>query len=213
MIVYLKGTILNREPGRIFLNTGNIGYAIYLDMRTECSLKAVGEVQELYTAHIIREQEQSMYGFDSLLKLEVFELLMCANKVGPKVALSFISALEPQEILKATVNKDIKRFGKIPGAGPKILAQVILDCEKKALRLAEKYQLFGQSELKDLGVLSISEEETTLYPEVFEALKRLGFTPSEIKISLESVKKSARPGAGTEEVLSACLRYFYAQKL
>ncbi len=212
MIVYLKGTILNREPGRIFLNTGNIGYAIHLDMRTECSLKSVGEVQELYTAHIIREQEQSMYGFDSLIKLEVFELLMCANKVGPKVALSFISAMEPEDILRAITNKDVKGFGKIPGAGPKILAQVLLDCEKKALRLAEKYQMFGLQELKKLGVPTPTDD-LNLYPEVAEALKRLGFTPSEIRICLESIQKTTKIGAATEEILSTCLRFFYSQKL
>ena len=80
MISYVKGILLLREPGRVILNTGNLGFTIRVDQITELQMSAVGEQQELYTYHVIGDKEMSLYGFDSLLKLEVFELLLAANK-------------------------------------------------------------------------------------------------------------------------------------
>ena len=81
MISYVKGILLLREPGRVILNTGNLGFTIRVDQITELQMSAVGEQQrELYTYHVVGDKEMSLYGFDSLLKLEVFELLLAANK-------------------------------------------------------------------------------------------------------------------------------------
>ncbi len=68
MISYVKGVLLLREPGRVILNTGNLGFTIRVDQITEIQMSAVGQEQELYTYHVVGDKEMSLYGFDSLLK-------------------------------------------------------------------------------------------------------------------------------------------------
>lgn len=206
MISYVKGTLLLREPGRVILNTGNLGFTIQVDQITEVKMAAVGKEQELYTYHVIGDKEMSLYGFDSLLKLELFELLLSANKVGPKIALSFLSSAAPEEVLKSILSKDVKSFGKVSGAGKKILSQVILDCFDKAARLAEKIGLIVD------GKTSGEEESTQLeiYDTVGLALRQLGFTASEIRHSLKHIEgMPSRAAMAEEEVVQECLKYFY----
>ncbi|MCJ8345458.1 helix-hairpin-helix domain-containing protein, partial [bacterium] len=146
MISYIKGKLLLREPSRVIVSTGNLGYSISLDQKTELTLSGVGSEVELYTYQVVRETELSLYGFDSLMKLEVFELLLKANKVGPKVAIGFLSSLTPIDILKCIHSGDPKSFGKVSGAGPKLIMRVILDCQAKSKRLMEKYGVFVSGE-------------------------------------------------------------------
>lgn len=207
MISYVKGILLLREPGRVILNTGNLGFTIRVDQITELQMSAVGEEQELYTYHVVGDKEMSLYGFDSLLKLEVFELLLAANKVGPKIALSFLSALAPEDIIRSILSKDPKTFGKIVGAGKKILSQVILDCHDKANRLAEKVGLIAALENDlDEAVPSSENQSDTVY----SALKQLGFTASEIRSSLMHVEGLKSMSSMTQEdVVQECLKFFY----
>ena len=207
MISYVKGVLLLREPGRVILNTGNLGFTIRVDQITEIQMSAVGQEQELYTYHVIGDKEMSLYGFDSLLKLEVFELLLAANKVGPKIALNFLSTLSPEDIIRSILSKDPKNFGKIVGAGKKILSQVILDCHDKARRLAEKVGLVTNLENELLEENSKLENDNNT---VSSALKQLGFTASEIRRSVkyvDNLKNTAN--LSQEEIVQECLKYFY----
>ena len=207
MISYVKGVLLLREPGRVILNTGNLGFTIQVDQITEVKMSAVGHEQELYTYHVVGDKEMSLYGFDSLLKLEVFELLLAANKVGPKIALNFLSCLSPEDIIRSILSKDPKNFGKITVAGKKILSQVILDCHDKAARLAEKVGL-----LVDVNVDAKKVETNSLLGNdmVNTALKQLGFTASEIRSSVQYVESLNRQADMTqEETVQECLKYFY----
>ncbi len=214
MIVHLSGTILHREPGRVFVNTGSVGYAVQLDWKTETRMGKVGSPVEVFTCQIVRENDLALYGFGTLLQLEVFELLMHASKVGPKVALGFLNVLNPQEILEAILSGEVKSFGKVPGAGPKTLSQVILDCRLKARRLMEKHQLNPSltSLAPSLKNLERTSEET-LDGALSEGLARLGFTPSEIRSCLKELGQGRGfAKLSTEEQLSSALKWFFQQK-
>ncbi len=207
MISYIKGLLLLREPGRVIVNTGNLGFSVRLDQKTELKIGPTASEVELFTFQVIRENEWSLYGFDSLLKLETFEVLLSANKVGPKIALSFLSTLTPEKILESVLSGDAKSFGKIPGAGPKLLSQVILDCQKKSKRLSEKYGLsFG-------GDLTPKEELPISDPTVIEALLQLGFTRTEARDSMNhTLTVKGSQNFDQEQQISECLKYFYQKK-
>lgn len=207
MISYVKGILLLREPGRVIINTGTLGFTIKVDQGTEVKMAAVGQEQELFTFHVIGDKEMSLYGFDSLLKLEVFELLLCANKVGPKIALSFLSSASPEDLLRSILSKEVKSFGKVAGAGKKILSQVILDCHDKANRLAEKIGLIITETVEYEESISNSAKDST----VSMALRQLGFTASEIKRSMKYVDQlKFRSKMSQEDVVQECLKYFYS---
>ena len=205
MISYVKGILLLREPGRVILNTGNLGFTIQVDQITEVKMSAVGQEQELYTFHVVGDKEMSLYGFDSLFKLEVFELLLAANKVGPKIALNFLSCLSPEDIVRSILSKDTKSFGKITGAGKKILSQVILDCHDKSVRLAEKVGLLADVDPKEVETITSAGSDM-----VSTALKQLGFTASEIRSSMKYVQGLSNQAEMKQEtIIQECLKYFY----
>ncbi|MCO4781230.1 MAG: Holliday junction branch migration protein RuvA [Candidatus Cloacimonetes bacterium] len=214
MISYIKGKLLLREPSRVIVSTGNLGYSISLDQKTELTLGGVGTEVELYTYQVVRETELSLYGFDSLMKLELFELLLKANKVGPKVAISFLSSLSPQDILKCIESGDPKSFGKVSGAGPKLMMRVILDCQAKGKRLMEKYGIFTTEDSAQLESGEIVNSGNYDGEIIKDALITLGFTSSEIKDSLKEVgKKRGANSFNSESMISECLKYFYSKKL
>lgn len=209
MISYLKGIILHREPGKVILRNESVGFTVFVDQNTEINMKKTGEEQELFTSLQIRENEWKIFGFDSLRKLEVFDLLLNANKIGPRLALSFLSSLPAEHIIQAIVEKNNKGFGKISGVGEKLQKQVILDCLKGAERLAEKYGIVCRKEIPDAEDEAPNTAITA--SGVAEALQRLGFTNSEIRRSLKSVKEMKSFEKMTEsQILSACLRSFSA---
>jgi Holliday junction DNA helicase RuvA len=205
MIAYLKGRILFREPGRIILSTGNIGYNIFLDAKSQLSMKPDSEEQEFFISQIVRENEVTLYGFDSLFKLEIFEMLLSANKIGPKLALSFLSSLQPKDVITAVLSGDASSFGKIHGVGKKLLSQVILDCMVKAERIAEKHGIQSDSREE----LAVSEVQSKLANASFAntALKQLGFTGREIKLALDKVsEKRGAASMSDEQIISECLK-------
>jgi len=208
MISYIKGQVLLREPGRIILNTGTMGFSVYLDQKTELKIGGVGSEEELYTFQVFRDGEPTLFGFDTLLKLEAFELLLNANKVGPRTALSVLSVLSPEELLSCLIDGEVKGFGKIPGVGKKLLSQMLLDCADGAGRISEKYGI-------KITVPNVVEEveKPVSDPTVEGALRQLGFTATEVKRSLKHISGMKDfSGLDQEGKISECLKYFYQNK-
>lgn len=207
MISYIKGMVLLREPGRIILNTGMMGYSVFLDQKTELKIGGVGSEEELYTFQVFRDGEPTLFGFDSLLKLEVFELLLKANKVGPKTAISVLSVLSPEELLSCLQDGEVSNFGKIPGVGKKLLQQMQLDCAAGAGRISEKYGM------KTRSVNVPVEEIVKTDPTVETALRQLGFTATEVKKSLKHLNGIKNFQALDQETkISECLKFFYQSR-
>lgn len=207
MISYLKGVVLHRRPGYAIIHCGSVGFSVFTDLDTEINMAKCGEEQALFTSLQVRENELRLFGFDSLAKLETFDLLLNANKVGPKVALNFISALSVEQIIQAIIEKNHKKFGKISGVGAKTQQQVILDCQKGAEILAERHNISYQ---KNIAAEAPSEEPMTeIDSGVVEALQRLGFTNSEIRRSIKACQATKGYNMMTEsQILSTCLRFF-----
>lgn len=207
MISYIKGRVLLREPGRIILNTGMLGYSVYLDQKTELKIGGVGSEEELFTFQVFRDGEPTLFGFDSLLKLEVFELLLKANKVGPKTAISVLSILSPEELLGSLLDGEVSSFGKIPGVGKKLLQQMVLDCATGASRISEKYGI------KIENTNARMEEQVKTDPTVETALRQLGFTTTEVKHSLRHLNGVKNFQALDQETkIAECLKFFYQNK-
>ena len=114
--------------------------------------------------------------------------------------------MPPEDIIRSILGKDPKTFGKIVGAGKKILSQVILDCHDKASRLAEKVGLIAapENDLNETVPSSKNQSDT-----VYSSVEAIGFTVSEIRSSLRHVEEFKSMSSMTQEdVVQECLKFF-----
>lgn len=133
MLSYLSGQIKHSDEKFVILNTGNIGYKVFVTPRTIQLLKKkkTGEKIELFTHLQIREDAHELYGFLTYEELEFFGLVISVQGVGPKAGLRIMSEASVLEIKKALVRSDVEFFDKIPGIGRKKAKKFVIELQDK----------------------------------------------------------------------------------
>lgn len=162
MYTYLKGIITEIEPTFVALEINSIGYLII----TPNSFRyRIGEETKIYIHHYLREDMDNLYGFASKLERDLFIDLISVSGIGPKSALAILSLGNPEKILLAIDNSDVKFLTQFPGIGPKSAQQIILDLKGKLA--------------KDI---TVNKED-----EVSEALRALGYSVKEINKAVKNL--------------------------
>ena len=127
MISYIKGTLERRAESYIIIETGGIGYRIFVSPATLAKLPQTGAEAKVYTYFSVKEDGMSLYGFSSVEEQEMFNKLLTVSGVGPKGALGFLSVMKPSEIVMAILSDDVKTLSKAPGVGRKTANLVVGD--------------------------------------------------------------------------------------
>ena len=197
MIAYIKGTLERRAESYIIIETGGIGYQIFVSPATLAKLPQTGEMVKVFTYFSVKEDGVSLYGFASAEEQEMFHKLLTVSGVGPKGALGFLSQLTPQEIILAIISEDVKTLSKAPGVGRKTAQRVILELKDKfkteeALSMGEELQ----------GVAETSGGGDAKF-EAIDAMTALGYSRSE---AAKAVNAVAAEGMSTEDILKAALK-------
>jgi Holliday junction DNA helicase RuvA len=159
VISFLEGEIAERSGTRVVIAVGGVGYDIQVPASTAAKLPALGRRARVFTRMVVRDDAMTLFGFGSPEERELFDLLVTVNGVGPKVALSFLSALTPDAFRRAVAAGDLAALTLVPGVGKKVAQRVVLDLKDK---------LGGEVVFVD-GPLA----------DVREALLSLGLTPQE----------------------------------
>jgi Holliday junction DNA helicase RuvA len=191
VIASLRGRLADVLPDGAVIDVGGVGYRVYLTPKALASLPRGGEVL-VHTVTYVREDALSLYGFLSADERHVFEQLLGASGVGPKLALALLSVHSPDALRRAVNAGDADALTLVPGIGRKGAARLILDLKGK----------FG-----DAAGLELPSDPASrpAYAEVREALGALGYAPTEVKTALESLPDDA--GAlPTQELLRLALR-------
>ena len=131
MIEYIKGitAYLNEEYAAV--ETSGIAYKVYITSRAAGVLKK-GEDVTLYTyMNITQQYEVILYGFLQLSERQMFEKLISVSGVGPKAAMSILSAMSLSQITTALVSNDSKSFSRANGVGPKTANRIVLELRDK----------------------------------------------------------------------------------
>lgn len=132
MISRLRGRLMRRDVGVVELMTaGGVGYELEIPLGVFERLPAEGSELELHVYQVVREDAVSLYGFHDLAERTMFARLLTASGVGPRLALSILSALPPERIVRAILEKDVLTLRRIPGLGAK-------KAERLALELADR---------------------------------------------------------------------------
>ncbi|MGN0135586.1 Holliday junction branch migration protein RuvA [Anaerotignum sp.] len=197
MISYIKGTLERRAESYIIIETGGIGYQIFVSPATLAKLPRTGEEAKVFTYFSVKEDGVSLYGFATAEEQEMFHRLLTVSGVGPKGALGFLSQLTPQEIIMAILSEDVKTLSKAPGVGRKTAQRVILELKD---RFKTEDALFLGEELQDIVETSLDGDAKF---EAIEAMTALGYSRSE---AAKAVNGAAAEGMSTEDILKAALK-------
>ena len=178
MFAYIKGSLEQKSNNYVVIDVGGIGYKIFMATKAIETLGEIGEIVKVHTHYYVREDNISLYGFNTNEELRMFELLLQVSGIGAKSAIAMLSEISPSSFALAVISDDISQLVKIPGIGKKTAARIVLELKDK-LKTEE-------SITKTEGVkLSITNEEET--SEAIAALQVLGYTKREIEKALENV--------------------------
>ena len=178
MFAYIKGSLEQKSNNYVVIDVGGIGYKIFMATKAIETLGEIGKVVKVHTHYYVREDNISLYGFNTNEELRMFQLLLQVSGIAAKSAIAMLSEISPSSFALAVISDDISQLVKIPGIGKKTAARIVLELKDK---LKTEEAITKTEEVK----LSITNEEET--SEAIAALQVLGYTKREIEKALENV--------------------------
>lgn len=192
MIGRLRGIILEKQAPLLLVDVAGIGYEVLAPMSTfYCLPECLQEVQ-LFTHLLVREDAQILYGFFAERERRLFRALIKVNGVGPKVALSILSGIEPDQFVACIRADDTRRLIGIPGIGKKTAERLIVELRNS---LAQ-WESTGSSDTANQGA-------NDAFQEAISALTALGYKTNEAKRSITQIYK---PDLSSEKLIRLALQ-------
>lgn len=204
MFSYIKGLLTEVMEDRIVVETGGVGWNIYVPLSVLDRLPGIGQELKVYTSFQVREDAMTLYGFLSRQDQEMFRLLLGVNGVGPKAALGILSVMRPDDLRIAVISEDVKGISRAPGIGAKTAKRVILDLKDK-IRMEDVLPAGREAEEGMPGGDVFGESDDGAAKEAIQALVALGYSLSEATKAVRQVK--SKEGMTAEAILKASLKY------
>lgn len=175
MIGRLRGTIIEKQPPKVLIEVGGVGYEVFMPMTCFYELPDNGQEVIVLTHFVVREDAQILYGFNQEQERELFRELIKVNGVGPKLALAILSGMSAQQFISAVEQGEIKTLVKLPGVGTKTAERLIVEMKDRLKRFAE--QLSPISTVIEASCVKKSSNQ--IESEAVSALIALGYKPQE----------------------------------
>ena len=190
MIAYLRGKIKNKGQGYIILDVRDVGYKVFVN-ETVYTESDIGKETEFYIYQNVREDSLSLFGFNALDQLEMFELLLSISGIGPKSALGVLGIASTEDIKDSIARGDSSLLTKVSGIGKKTAERVVLDLREKVGRITHNTQ-----HTTDGGGMIASGDE-------IDALMALGYSMMQARDALRQVDSDIKDSG---ERIKAALR-------
>ena len=189
MISFLRGKIKNKGQGYIILDVRDVGYKVFVNEAVYAELDTEQEA-EFYIYQHVREDSLSLFGFNALDQLEMFELLLSISGIGPKSALGVLGIASTEDIKDSIARGDSSLLTKVSGIGKKTAERVVLDLRDKVARVAN-----GEQSAASKGMLASGDE--------IDALMALGYSMMQARDALRQVDSDVKDSG---ERIKAALR-------
>jgi len=200
MIAWLEGNLREKAPTRIVLDVQGVGYELLVPLSTFETLPDLGKTVSILVHTAVREDAIQLFGFATPLEKELFHLLLRANRVGPKLAQSILSGMQPQRLLRLLREADAKGLRQAPGIGPKLAERIAVELRDEAEKLAGR--------LASSGVDAATSEMAPIDPaeELLSALTNLGYPATQAGRVVDAALAEASPDSGLEDLIRVALR-------
>jgi len=195
VIAHLTGAVRRAGTDFVVVDVGGVGYMVSVSTTTRQLLPPPGGEIELHIHTHVREDQLALYGFASAAELDMFEMLIQVDGVGPKVGLNILGAASLEVLKRAIVNEDAAPIRRASGVGQRTAAKVIIELKPRLDAVAELEAVPRAAALAGDGVVPKAVES---------ALRNLGFSSQEARVGIESVDWKSTPN--TQEALAVALK-------
>ncbi len=195
MISYLFGKVVEKHESSAIIDVNDIGYSVSMPSGDVAQLTS-GESVKINTYFYVRDGQPELYGFLIKESLNYFNKLIQISGVGPKAAISVLSALAPQDLALAIISEDVKAITRAQGVGTKMAQRIILELKGK---IDTQEAVFQGDKTVNIKGASTFKPET----EAVNALIALGASPS---LAQKTVMQIAMDGMETEDIIKEALR-------
>lgn len=179
MIAYLSGVVREVREGSAVVVAGGVGYEVQCPSSTLGRLK-VGEVAELSTRFVVREDAQLLFGFSDADSLKLFDLLTGVSGVGPKLGLALLSAMPPSAVAQGLLSGDVKLLSSVSGVGKKTAERLVLELQNKVPEHLAAGAAAGSG-------ARAARVDSTAGRDAVDALLALGFREAQVRAAVSEL--------------------------
>jgi Holliday junction DNA helicase RuvA len=197
MIGLLRGIILEKQPPQLLLDVNGVGYEIDAPMSTFYHLPDIGQQVTLHTHFIVREDAHHLYGFYAREERALFRTLLKVNGVGPRLALTILSSIDPSEFVRCIITNEMESLVRIPGVGKKTAERLIIEMRDKVSNWHQ-----GEAPMESMAMKATPNKNQATQDAV-SALIALGYKPQEASRAVAKVDDGTLP---SEEIIRRALR-------
>jgi holliday junction DNA helicase RuvA len=203
MIGRLRGTLLEKHAPDLLIEVGGVGYEVQLPLNSFYNLPALGEEAIIYTHFVVRDDAQLLFGFTNETERALFRLLIKANGVGPKLALTILSGMTAQQFVRCVQMDDMTTLVKLPGVGKKTAERLVVEMRDRL----KNWGVVSATPVTD-SMLVIDDEAVFSRPisaedDAISALVSLGYSQLQ---AAKAIKKVMTPDMSSEQLIKTALR-------
>lgn len=201
MFAYLNGILADISEDSCVIDVHDIGYNVKISGQTLSFLPGLGERVKLYTYTYVKEDAFQLFGFLKKEELELFQMLITVNGIGPKGALALLSAMDADALRMAIVSQDVKAISKAPGIGKRTAERLILELKDK---LSITASMIGREIVTYQNSIPT---DSAAKREAVDALMALGYSNGESIKAVNQVEDAENMEVG--ELLKAALKKIF----
>jgi Holliday junction DNA helicase RuvA len=182
----IQGIIVEKQPPVLLIDVAGVGYEIEAPMTTFYHLPDLGQKVTLHTHLTIREDAHVLYGFYELNERALFRQLIKVNGVGPKLALTILSSIDPDQFVQSILENDASQLVRLPGIGKKTAERLIIEMRDRLKNWHEGHHTSTPVLGLDNKIKARNAEQ-----EAISALLALGYKPPEASRAVNQVEEKA----------------------
>ena len=196
MIDQVNGILLNKKDSYAIIMVGGIGFRVNMSVYGLQSLPNEGGKVQISTYLHVREDILDLYGFSDVVERNTFHLLTSISGIGPKLALTILSGIEPKKLKDRVINGDLAALTSVPGVGSKTAKRIIIELKEK----------FTKSDNSTLGINDSDITNTKIFKDAVDALESLGYKKTHAINACKKLQKNNELTGELESVIKKALK-------
>jgi Holliday junction DNA helicase RuvA len=201
VIARLEGVLLELSPTRVVVDVRGVGYEVLIPLSTFTQLPNLGKTVVLHIYTHAPEGSLQLFGFASRGERVAFDLLLRANRVGPRLAQTILSGISPPDLLAAIHRSDVAVLRSAPGVGSKLAERILVDLRDRTAELAAV--VGGVSAGASAPAAEVAE---ALQEQTLSALVNLGYPKSQAERALAGAVDASGDAPTLEDLVRGSLK-------
>jgi Holliday junction DNA helicase RuvA len=195
---FIKGKIVEKKATSVVLEVNGIGYTLHIPISTYDKIGKVGDEGKLFIYLYIRDNDLKLFGFATTKERIIFESLLKVSNIGPKIAISILSSISPEDLIEVVSNHDVELLSTLPGIGKKSSERIIVELKDKFESLSETISVKNVRSPEDKKMISDAEN----------ALISLGYNKNIVQREIRKFLSMNKP-TSSEEIVRAIIKHLY----